>query len=433
MKSLLIPLAWALAVLLAVAVLWRLYRGKNVVLRGKWSPRVVRIVAILLVVLGRGAAGAPAEPGTPPTDQNKNDPKGEELPACISPATVRTWLNLQSVRGGTWSKFKQELTQAQLVLPEPKGLPTLQQLEKGLPPKLAAVFKADIAAIAAKKVAPRIDASSLLALYDEMESQGYFDHWLNAYLWRKTANMDAGDGSKLAEIYARMYRHSRLTDTLVRALGEVKPYTIPAQAWRSKASPSPGIRALEEKSVADMLEAAKKLYPNIDGGTWKRDGVALLTVAKDSPSPILLREGRKRPLLDGETIRFGRLDLLETPAVSKPVSLNASWLGRVNLLAKRTISVWQLSELLSEEARDKLKQTVAEALDGDEDAADKLELVLPLAHNAIRADVTESPKSKLAPRLRMLLSLFDDTVMPALPWSPADASLYPNVLEGGRE
>ena len=53
-------------------------------------------------------------------------------------------------------------------------------------------------------------------------------------------------------------------------------------------------------------------------------------------------------------------------------------------------------------------------LEGDEDAADKLEMTLPLAHAAVRAGVKETPKGKLAPRLRMFLALFDDAVMPAL-------------------
>ena len=247
-----------------------------------------------------------------------------------------------------------------------------------------------------------------------MEGHGYYDHWLNACLWRKTAHGDAADAKQLAEVYVRMYRHSRLTDTLIRAYGEVKPYTVGARAWMSKGGPRPAERDREEKGLGEMQEAAKKLFPAIDGGTWKRDGVALLTVAKDAPAPVLLRARRKQPLPSGETVRFGRLDLIETPAGDKSVSLEHPWLGRVTLPPDRVISVWQLSGLLSDEGEKKLTKAVRDALDGDEDAADRLEMALPLAHAAIRAGVAESPKAKLAPRLRLLLALFDDAVMPAV-------------------
>src|SRR5262249_59053633 len=168
---------------------------------------------------------------------------------------------------------------------------------------------------------------------------------------------------QLAEVYARMYRHSRVTDALIRAHGEVKPYMVPARAWMSKGGAHPAEREREEKAMAEMLEAAKKLYAAMDGGTWKRDGVAVLTVAKDSPAPALLRAGRRQPLPSGATVRFGRIDLIETPAGDKPVTLEHPWLGHVTLPANRTVSVWQLSGLPSDEGQKKLSKDVQDALD----------------------------------------------------------------------
>src|SRR5947209_6251480 len=52
MKWLLAPFLWLLALALTALLLWRLWRGKPVVLRGRWSPRVIRLVAVLLVFLG---------------------------------------------------------------------------------------------------------------------------------------------------------------------------------------------------------------------------------------------------------------------------------------------------------------------------------------------------------------------------------------------
>jgi hypothetical protein len=419
MKWLFVPLLWALAALVTVAVLWRLYRGKNIVLRGKWSPRLIRIVAIILVVLGVGVTKSPAAaPVTSPADKNKTDAKSDDLPATITSATIRQWLTSQTGewgRGETiWPRFKLAMTHSLLTTPSEREMTQLKKFGQGQPPKLAAMFKADLEALAAKKEPPRLDAKSSIVIYDEIESRGYYDHWLNAYLWRKTASADAAEMNEMAEVYARMYRHSRMTDALIRAFGEVKPYTVSARAWMSKGGPRPEERNLEEKGLADMQDAAKKLFPAIDGGTWKRDGIAILTIVKDSPTPTLLRAGRRQPLPSGEMIRFGRLDLIETPLGDESVLLEHAWLGRITLPANRTISVWQLSGLLRDEGQKKLRKTVQDALEGDEDAADKLELVLPLAHSAIRDGLTRLPKAKLAPRLRMMLSLFDDAVMPTL-------------------
>jgi hypothetical protein len=413
MKWLFVPLLWALAALLAAAVLWRLYRGKNIVLRGKWSPRIIRMVAIILVVLGVGVERAPTAPVTPTPDKTRTDAKSDDLPASVTTTTIHQWLLLQTpVRTENyWMLLKQDLTQ-KLLAPGESDPAVKPAMPSNVPPALAAVFKADLEAVAAKKEPPRLDAKAILTLYDQLEADGFYDHWLNAYLWRKTAT---GDAKQLAEIYARMYRYSRVTDALIRANGEVKPYMLGARVWMSKGGPRPADLRKEEQTMAAMLDAAKKLYPAMDGGTWKRDGIAVLSVAKDSPGPTLLRAGRKQPLPSGETVRFGRLDLLETPAGDKPVILEHAWLGPITLPPNRVLSVWQLSGLLSEDGQKKLRKAVQDALDGDEEAADKLELVLPLSHAIIREAVAESPKAKLAPRLRLMLTLFDDAVMPALP------------------
>ena len=80
------------------------------------------------------------------------------------------------------------------------------------------------------------------------------------------------------------------------------------------------------------------------------------------------------------------------------------------------MSVWELANLLSDDAKKKLDETVHDALkNNSEDAADRLEHCLALSHQAIRVGLKELPTAKGAPRLRLILALFDDTVMPALP------------------
>jgi hypothetical protein len=70
---------------------------------------------------------------------------------------------------------------------------------------------------------------------------------------------------------------------------------------------------------------------------------------------------------------------------------------------------------LSDVQKKRLDEEVAAALNGNEDAADRLEAALPLAHAAVRTGLKEQPGAKFAPRLRLILALFDDTVMPAVP------------------
>jgi hypothetical protein len=174
-----------------------------------------------------------------------------------------------------------------------------------------------------------------------------------------------------------------------------------------------------------MFDAVKQLYGATDAGTWKRDGVALLTVAKDSPRPTLLRGGKKYSLDVGETVRFGRLDLIETPAGDKPVVLEHSWLGPITLPAGKLISVWELARLLSADARATAGQTITQALANNEEAADKLEQALPLVHVLLREQVIRDSEAKGAPRLRLILALFDDAVMPALVIDPNLTPKFP--------
>ena len=87
----------------------------------------------------------------------------------------------------------------------------------------------------------------------------------------------------------------------------------------------------------------------------------------------------------------------------------------IDLLAKSVVSEWKLPNLNPDVAKQKLAETVHELLkNNSEDAADQLERCLPMTHAAIRAGSKELPNAKGAPRLRLILSLFDDTPMPVV-------------------
>jgi hypothetical protein len=189
---------------------------------------------------------------------------------------------------------------------------------------------------------------------------------------------------------------------------------LPPRAWMSKAGPRREWVVMEEKGAADVLAAARKLYPLAGAGTWERDGCVLLTVAKDSAAVIQIRAGHQDRPAPLAAVRLTRLDLLETPAGDKPVVLEHAWLGRITLPAGRLLSVWDLPGCLSEEARKKVTDAIGEALDGEDAAVRRLEQTLPFVQTLLREKLAAAPTNK-GGKLRLILSLFDDAVMPAPP------------------
>jgi hypothetical protein len=413
MKWIIAPLLWFLAACITVAVLYRLWRGRPVVLHGRFGPRVVRMVVIILVVLGVGVERPRA--GAAPIVDPKTRDKGDELPLMTEPVVVR-WFALQAPKS-SWMTFKQAFVAAQMEAQPAATLSALASQSRNLPPRLGALVQADLEALKAGKAAPRVPVEDLTAALAEAETVGFFDHWLTAYLWRKSAGALEKEHRHLADLYARLQQNVRVTDTLIRACAEVKPFLQAPRPWMGKAGPGPEHIKLvkaHEKAASDVLKSARTLYASTDLGTWKRDGQVILNVAKGSATPVLVRGPRKQNLADGEAFRLGRLDLIETPA-GKKVVLQNTWFGEMELPAERVVSAWDLPRYLPEEMAKKVRTMVHKALDGNEDAANQLEQALPLAHAILREELRETPKANGAPRMRMILALFDDAVMPAVP------------------
>jgi hypothetical protein len=423
MRWLVILFLWVAAIVVAVLILRRMRRGKPVVLTGRWSPRLVRMIAVVLVVLGLGeeattpqAVGAPVKVPVRPAD--------DELPKTINALVIQNWL-FEHQENGQYGPGKRGLTRAlaghKLV---EDHVAVVNTYVRRLPEALRKLVQADRAAIADGRTDAAATDVDLVAALDGLEKAGWYDHFWNAYLWRK-ARGEAKDPAKRIALYARLRQHARITDALIRAHAQVKPLMQPPRAWMSKA----GVRKedrpavlLYEKLLADMVKVANQTLPTTDEGTWKRDGIALIKPVKDAAAPVLVRAGKERVLPADEPTRFGRLDLLKTS--DKPATINHDWLGKLDLPANRLVSVWELANYLPDDAKKKLDETVHDALkNNSEDAADRLERCLALSHQAIRIGLKELPTAKGAPRLRLILALFDDTVMPALPAYRAGESL----------
>src|SRR5688572_8530320 len=90
MRWILLLLLWVAAIVVAVVILRRVRRGKPVVLTGRWSPRLVRMVAVVLVVLGAGDEAVTPDAQAAPVRLPL--PAGGELPAAVTAEAVQTWL-----------------------------------------------------------------------------------------------------------------------------------------------------------------------------------------------------------------------------------------------------------------------------------------------------------------------------------------------------
>lgn len=415
---------WLLAGAISLAVLWRLFRGHKVLLRGRYSPQLVRRIAILLVILGAGAektSALAAEGEAAPKPSTQPQAEEEELPRSLTVAVVGQWLSHQQP-ASAWSSLKQELIRRESLGPGPQAPDpaAARSYADAMPDKFRILFRAHLDAMDARKPLPASTSAELLGILDEMENAGYYDHWLGAYLWRRTESIPQGTSApakEKEELFARLHRHARVTNTLLRAQARIKPFLLRPRPWMSKAGPSLWERqqmVAQQTSTAEVRGAARVLYPQSDAGTWERDGIARLSIGKDSAPLTLLRGGTRQVISAGQELRFGRLDLLQTPPGSAPVELTSAWPGKLTIPPSSTLSTWDLPKYLAPEARARLTQHLAEAMSGSEDAANQLERHLPLVHQLLRTELRQKPTAKGAPRLRLILSLFDDATMPLL-------------------
>lgn len=416
MKWLILPFLWIAAIVVAIVVYRRLRRGKHVVLTGRFSPRLVRMVAVVLVVIGVGGDDTRQNrAGAYPLNPIKGDPH-DQMPK-IQPNMIYTWLQTHSA-GSSWNEFKKEYMPIWLGLEKFKlaNLETIVKTPSGYSAKLGDMFRKEVEAQADDKAAPTFSPRHVLTAMNEMEKYGVYDHWLNAFFWRRVDTTNQAEAKELIEVYRRIHQHARITDSLISAFAQVRPMMQPPRAWMSKVGPRPAdlpIIEAYQKNLKDMVEATAKAYSTSTAGTWERDALVQFTAVNGSPAPNLLRAGKIKGFPEGQKVRVGRLDLLETPKDRSAV-LEHEWLGKIELPKDRLISFVQLPDFLPKQSRDDLSKAIQEALDGSDKAADRIERVLPLAHADLRKALKESPKAKGAPRLRMILVLFDDALMPKL-------------------
>ena len=84
------------------------------------------------------------------------------------------------------------------------------------------------------------------------------------------------------------------------------------------------------------------------------------------------------------------------------------------------------------EAVQSLERDLEDALKGDEPAAARLEKALPLVHHRLREQLAALPNAIGAPRLRLILALFDDAVMPVPVTAVEEGRVIPALGRRGR-
>lgn len=255
-------------------------------------------------------------------------------------------------------------------------------------------------------VAPR----ELLSALREAESRGLFEASLTAWAWRRAAI--AAPAQDLADLYAALHAHARATDALV--LYAAAERRVDEPRWQSKAG-RPSFPHLSSASRPTGTSAAAptaagravaRIYATRDAGTWDSEGRLLARVAEGGGR--LFRRGGSFPLAAGETVDVRRLDVVVADAGG--LALETSRCGRLRLGPGATLVSRNAAAFLEPEGRARIAALVAEALADSPDAeaaAAALERLAPLAADEMRLATLRRPDAPGAPRLRLLVALYD--------------------------
>lgn len=400
----------AAALALAAFALWRLRRGKRVVLAGRFATNAVRAAALLLLLF-EARAGASDESRSPspiPSDglTRIGTPKanatpasasfGGVLPALLAGEGLRRWGRRQNDTGlsetlkllSAWEAERDAERRTHLA----KSV-----LEHGhrLPEELRELVASQLNGDGSP-----VPPARALATLDAVENAGVWQASVAAWLWRRTgAPVDAAE---LPALYARLETHLRAVDTLTKTAATTGP--VRHTPWMSKAMAPKGYEGRVDVP-ADFEATAGKLFPDTPPGTWETDAVLGLTVVEAAKPATLHRRGMKTSVVAKDFVRLRRLDVLEATSalvVEHPV------FGKLTVPAGTMLTAWTLPALLPPTTVATLDKDASLALDGDAPALKRLEAVLPAAHPTIRAALAAKPAAPKAAALRQLLTTFDE-------------------------
>jgi MoaA/NifB/PqqE/SkfB family radical SAM enzyme len=244
----------------------------------------------------------------------------------------------------------------------------------------------------------------LLELLDAAERAALYDAAFAASLWRAAERVPArpaSEGRVLDQritLYARLARHQDVAQVLVATSGTLGP---PVQrAWLKKSAPPPGWRDVElppgfEQTAKDALAAGVS-------GPWDDVGISV-RLTSEGGGAVRYRDGHREDA--GNQARWTRLDVMVFPSATR-VGLPSAI--EITAPAGAVLTHASLEQLIDDETGATLDKLIDRALAGDEAAIDELEVLLPVAHDRLRARLASAADGPGAPALRTLLVAYEE-------------------------
>ena len=241
--------------------------------------------------------------------------------------------------------------------------------------------------------------SSLQAL----ESDGVFGAGIVVHAWasieRRLASEpgpSVAERTSLVRLTARLRRHARVVDTMLRAEADTGP--VEFTAWRSKAGPSERDLTLP----AGLADAIRDRWPTAKAGSWETESCVELELRKGQAWRV--RGGIAEPMKRHRPTELCRLDLL---VVAPSSEVADCCLGALRIPPNTPTSPAELGDALSSIARAEVEALVERAITGDESALVPLQGQLAQSHRTIRAALARTPDAPGAPALRQVLWTWD--------------------------
>jgi len=346
-------LLWIAALVVVAFVIRRLRRRERLLLDGRFSPRFVRMLAVLIVWFGWRPDDAHAAP----------DPTCATLPAA----------SLTSPTSPTFHPRRPAFDPATLV--ERDAILIKHHVDRLAEHRTATLFQL-ARDLASRRQPTPVELLTLIDLFRDAD------------------------------------RRAVLHEAVIKALAEVGPPVF--RPWMSKSAPPPGWRDTPD-APPGFRPALERALASVGSGTWESESTLNLEVVsgvswhyRADPETLasLIRHGQ-RHRLELNAFTLGRLDIV-TASADTPLVLKHPTLGTLTIPPGHVLTAWNAPTYLAEPAIQHLTSLVAAASKCDRPAQAALLQVLPAAHSAIRTSLTAPRATPGQPALRLLLTLFDE-------------------------
>lgn len=381
------------AVVLAVWVTRRWRSGRRVVLLGRVSPVVVRMVAILLVAVGLGAETVSAQ------GRGGRGSKRTLRGGISADDPVRRIDAIMRIAEVERFKAAYVLLRAG----RPSDSEALALVRK-IPGYIARLLEDDVRRLQRGEPVRPLDARRIANALRGLRRARYLDPWFAGWAWRRAAT--CADDARLRELLVEIETYAWHADCAVLAQTRLDHLVARPRAWASKGGPR--LYRFPKNFGRIPAQTWRELYERSRETTWAREAVTPFRVLPTSASAQVerLESFLARP---GTSFSFRRVDRVTAPPDAR-VLLEHGWVGRITVPAGHSVSALDLPDLLDAGQQETVRSTVARALEGDEPSQHLLQTSLPLCIPHIRSAVATASSARGAGALKLLLVLWDDAI-----------------------